>query len=151
MTTYNGVNALSTASTGEQPNELMNGAAAETVWTFALTAALGSGDLILMQSIPPGNYLVGMSLDSDDIDTGGTPAIAFDVCLTSATGTIFLKNSTVGQSGGVDSLGGSTSQPASIGYTSTAVQQFQIKVRTAPQVGASTGTIRLRAAWTRKP
>ena len=152
MTTYTGVNALSAASTGEQPQELMNGAAAETIWTFALTAALAGGDLIQMQSMPANQYLTGLTLDSDALDTGGTPAIAFDVCLTSNTGTIFIKNATIPQGGGSTGLGDSSkAQAAAIGFTSTAVQQFQIKVRTSPQVGASSGTVRLRAAWTRKP
>lgn len=152
MTTYIGVNALSGASTDE-PKLSPSGLPVDTVWTFALTAALGAGDLIQMMTIPPNCFLTELKLDAPQLDTGGTPAIAFDVCLVGATGTIFIKNAAVGQgaTGGVADLGSSTAQGGSVGYNSTSSQQLQIKVRSGPQVGASAGTIALHARYTPSP
>lgn len=152
MTTYNGVNALSGASTDE-PKLDPSGKANDELWTFALTAALAGGDLINMQKIPAGCYLSELKLDTPQLDTGGTPAIAFDVCLVGATGTIFLKNvaTAQGATGGVADLGSSTAQGGSVGYSSTSQQQLMIKVRTGPQVGATSGTIALLARYTPNP
>ena len=81
--------------------------------SFAVTAAIAeaSGDIIEMIGLPPGCEVVDFIVDSDDLDSDGTPAILLDMGIMSgawqdndATRTCddeFLDGSNVAQAGGV--------------------------------------------------
>ena len=71
---------------------------------------LGVGDLLDIGIIPATAQVVDVVIDSDDLDTGGSPALAFDVGVLSGApgttgtrtcGTEFFAASTVAQAGGV--------------------------------------------------
>ena len=111
-------------------------------YTFAGTAALPL-DVFNMFSIPSGAYLVDLVLDSDDLDSGGTPTISFDVG-TSGTATLFIGSSTVGQAGGVTRA----AKAGSVGYSFTRDTTIQVRIETPPQAGGTTGTFRLAAYYT---
>ena len=71
---------------------------------------LGAGDIIDMGVIPANSTVVDVIIDSDDLDSNGTPTIAFDVGVMSGNpgdtgsrtcGAEFFSASTVAQAGGV--------------------------------------------------
>jgi hypothetical protein len=81
-------------------------------YTYTVPTTIAEGDIIEMAPIPAGHRVVGMVLDSDDLDSG-TPAIVWDVGIMSGNwgdtgvrtcGAEFFASSTVSQ-------GGTTAQP----------------------------------------
>lgn len=55
------------------------GAAVAQRFSHVLAAALAVGDIIELAAIPAGCRVVDVIFDSDDLDTNGAPAMAFDV------------------------------------------------------------------------
>lgn len=110
---------------------------------FDLTAALVLNDTIDMVKLPAGHVPVDLILDTDDLDTGGAPAIVLHVGLRKADGTTddpdaFIASSTVGQAGGMARLS------AVAGLRIAAADEDRnvyITVATAPATGATTGKI----------
>lgn len=106
-------------------------------FSFALSAALASGDTIHVADLLPGFVPVDAVLVSDDLDTNGTPAIALDFGLDDDDD-CFLDGSTVARAGGVaraDQKAGFRVAP------SDSKRQVLITVATAPATGATSGTI----------
>ena len=115
---------------------------------YALSAALALNDIIVMGSLPQGCLPVDLILDSDDLDTGGSPAITLsvgilnagqtDIDTTASGGAAWIAASTVAQAGGLV-------RPTTAAITrtpvSTSEQFWGIKVAAAPATGAATGTI----------
>lgn len=72
---------------------------------------LGVGDIIDLGPIPANTRVIDIIIDSDDLDSGGSPALAFDVGVMSGTvgdtatartcGAEFFSGATVAQAGGV--------------------------------------------------
>lgn len=110
---------------------------------YSLTAALALNDTIDFAKVPAGHIPVDVILDSDDVDTGGSPAVVFQVGLRAADGTTddpdaFIKNSNVGQAGGV----ASTNVVTAFRITPhTADRNVYLTVSTAPATGATSGKI----------
>lgn len=110
---------------------------------YSLLTALALNDTIDFAKIPAGHIPVDVILDSDDVDTGGAPAAVFQVGLRAADGTTddpdaFIKDSTVGQAGGVARANVVTA--FRIG-SHTADRNVYLTVSTAPATGATSGKI----------
>lgn len=80
------------------------------VGEFVTVAGLTAADVIEMVAFPANTVPVDVTVVTEDLDTGGSPAITFDVGLLSgefgATGTRtcgaeFLSDSNIGQAGGM--------------------------------------------------
>jgi hypothetical protein len=115
------------------------------VSTYELAAALVVNDVIQMVKVPLGAQIVNVLLATDDIDSGGSPAIVLAVG-DGTTADRYIKGSAIGQTGGVAKLGdGVTAATAadSLGYVYTADDTIDVKVTTAPATGTTTGTITL--------
>ena len=110
--------------------------------TYELAAALVVNDVIQMVKIPKGARIVDAILGTDDLDSGGSPAIILAVG-DGTTADRFITGSTVAQAGGVTRL----SQVDGIGYVYTAEDTIDVKVTTAPATGATSGTINLTVVY----
>lgn len=110
--------------------------------TYSVTAALVVNDVIEMVPVPAGAIITGVTLGATDLDTGGSPAIVLDV----GDGTTvdrLIAAATVGQAGGSTS----TLPAGAFGYTYAAADTINVKVKTAPATGATSGTISLRVSY----
>ena len=77
-----------------------------------LAAQLVLNDIIELACLPAGCSLFGATLDSDDLDTGGSPAVSFDLGLMSGdwgdpsqsrtVGAELFSGTTVARAGGLD-------------------------------------------------
>ncbi|WP_331373763.1 hypothetical protein [Sinorhizobium chiapasense] len=86
------------------------GAATAVRFAHQLSAAPSAGDILELAMIPAGTRVVEMILDSDDLDTNGTPTLTMDVGLMSGSfgdedqartcGAEFFSGSSVAQAGG---------------------------------------------------
>lgn len=108
---------------------------------YSLLAALVINDTIDFAKIPAGHVPVDVILDSDDIDSGA--GAIFQVGLRTADGTTddpdaFIKDSTVGQAGGVARANVATA--FRIG-SHTADRNVYLTVSTAPATSATSGKI----------
>jgi hypothetical protein len=109
---------------------------------------LAANDIIDVGIIPANATVVDVILDSDDLDTGGAPALAFDVGIMSGTpgdtvtartcGAEFFSASTLAQAGGVArSTLKTTFRVAPVGYD----RSVGIKITTAAATLATTGKL----------
>lgn len=110
---------------------------------YSLLAALVINDTIDFAKIPAGHVPVDVILDSDDLDAGGAPAVVLQVGLRTADGTTddpdaFIKDSTVGQAGGVARANVATA--FRIG-SHTDDRNVYLTVSTAPATSATSGKI----------
>jgi hypothetical protein len=111
--------------------------------TYALAAALAANDIVQMMPLPAGFVPVDFILDSDDLDTGGSPTIALDVGLIDTNGNVgheVFAASTVAQAGGVARPTATTAFRIA---PSDSDRMVAIKVATGPATGATSGTIGL--------
>jgi len=114
---------------------------------FDLTAALVVNDTIDMCKLPAGMVIDDLIISTDDLDTGGTPAIVLDVGLYDDVGstssqTAFITGSTIGQASGVARLANSAGRKlAAVDYD----RYIRVKVTTAPATGATSGKIKVSA------
>lgn len=130
------------------PEAVQAGVVAFETFEFALTGALAVNDVIEMGILPANNRIVDAMLDSDDLDTGGTPAITLDVgimsgevgdtSLSRTVGTELYTASTVARAGGMER----TSKAQRLAPTN-ADRSIGVKVAAGPAAGATTGKIRL--------
>ena len=104
--------------------------------TYTITAALAEADTIQLFDLPPRARIVGGFLKSDDLDTGGSPAIVLKVG-DSGDDDRYFAGTTIGQAGGVTT----TLAAAGVDYLTTAKTRVFLTVTTAPATGATTGTI----------
>lgn len=79
-------------------------------FTYTVPTDIAAGDIVEMAPIFAGQRVVDVVLDSDDLDSDGTPAITWDVGIMSGDwgdagvrtcGAEFFSGSTVSQAGGV--------------------------------------------------
>ena len=118
---------------------------------FDLTAALALNNRIQFFKLPKGHRPVNIFLHTTDLDTGATPTIALDVGYTGHSTLndpdAFIDGSTIGQAGGqtfgpnVATFGGF--DPDTNDLT------IEVLIQTAPQVGATTGKVRLCLSYTK--
>lgn len=110
---------------------------------FSLTAALIVNDTIRICKLPAGEVPVDFILGSDDLDSGGSPAIVLKVGIEDTVGDTsdddaLILGSTVAQAGGIarmDAVAGRRLAP--VQYD----RYITIKVSTAPATGATSGVI----------
>lgn len=103
---------------------------------YTITAALGINDTIELFDLPPRSRVVGGFVKTDDLDTGGSPAIVLAVG-DAGDDDRYFTGLTVGQAGGVSTAMASTG----VDYVTTAKTRVIAKVTTAPATGATTGNI----------
>lgn len=113
------------------------------IGSYAILAALALNDVIVGPSIPAGATLISVRIDVPQLDTGGSPALKFDVG-TAATPAKFISASTIGQTGGI----ATASVAGTIGYSPTSNTPVQAKVNTGPQTGATSGTVVIAVTYT---
>ena len=118
-------------------------------YSYSLSAALVVNDIIYMGDLPPNHVPARLVVDSDDLDTNGTPTIVLqagilntaltDIDTTKSGGTEWLGTGTVAQAGG-------TVTAAAKSFYRVPVDDVNqlpmgIKVSTAPATGTTSGTI----------
>jgi hypothetical protein len=132
------------AQPGVSPKFLPSGVIAVCAsYTFGSAPSLN--DLVQMMKIPAGATVIDMILDSDDLDSNGTPTMKFDVG-DATTAARFIAASTVPQAGGVVHTG----VAAGTAYQYSADTWINVKVNTAAAT-FQTGTVRLTALYTMDP
>lgn len=107
--------------------------------TYSISAALALNDVIEICKLPARHVIVDAILDTDDLDTNGTPLITLSVG-TATTANLLINASTIGRTGGIarmDQAGGARLAEAD---TDTVIR---ITVAAAPATGAASGTIGL--------
>ena len=91
-----------------------------------------------------GETVYGVMLTAPDLDTGGSPAIVLDVGYGGAANSM-IDGSTIGQAGGTASslaIGNAThGSTATAPVAFTADDTIDVTVATAPQTGATSGTL----------
>lgn len=102
-----------------------------TVTAAGLTLSALFGNI----RVPKGAVIIGASLMSTDIDTGGSPAAVLAIGDTGDDDRL-IAGATVGQAGGVDK----DIETTGYGYQYTAETLVQVKVKTAPATAAA-GTL----------
>jgi len=128
------------AATAQQPS-ISPDAAGEVYAVrgeIALAAALALNDVIEMVKLPADCVPVDFAIDTDDLDTSATPALAMAVGFTAGTNAEFRAAAAVGQAAGLvrmDSVLAPRIAPTA------ADRVVGLKVTTAPATGATTGTI----------
>ena len=122
--------------------------------TFSFPAAIAAGDIVEMAVLPPNCRIVDAILDSDDLDSDGTPAITLDVGVMSGEagkddsartcGAELFDDSTVAQAGG---LARPTLKTAVRIAPTNEQRGIGIKVATVADVGV-VGTVGLTLFYT---
>lgn len=158
MTTYSGTKLAS----GVQPRVLPSGSGVRVLSTFASAVALLVNDIINMVNLEAnpvesgnGPAVLGVTLDSDDLDTGA--GLVYDVG-DATVAARYISASNIGQAGGVarNNVAGSVGyQPFAAAFTnyptvSLATYTIAVKINTAPAVWQA-GTIRLLVDYTYDP
>jgi hypothetical protein len=129
----NPTGARRTAKTSTASNHLM--AVGETI---AVTAAQAGAVNTLLGSvrIPAGAEITGVKLDSDDLDSNGTPLITLSIGDAGNDSRLLAAN-TLAQAGGVVN----TPAKGALGYLYTTETLVQVKVKAAAATGQA-GTIK---------
>lgn len=131
--------------TGSQPfTGGLAGNLKTVVKSYEIAAALALNDVIEMVKVPNGATVVSVVLGTDDLDTGGSPAIVLDVGDGDNTDR-FIDGATVGQAGGITDT--SDMAMTGFGYTYAADDTIDVLVATAPATGATSGTITLAVSY----
>jgi len=98
-----------------------------SIWCqIPFTTAVINDVYILPITVPAGAYVMGATLDCDDIDSNGSPAVVLAVG-DATTADRFITGATVGQAGGVQGM----NKVGSLGYQYTTATKIQLKVTTA--------------------
>lgn len=105
---------------------------------YAVTAALAANDVIQLVNIFKGETVLGVILESPDLDTGGSPAIILDVGHGGDADSI-IDGSTIGQTGGTQNSFNSNVAP----ITFSADDTIDVTVATSPTTGATSGVIKM--------
>ena len=111
---------------------------------YELAAALVVNDVIQMVKVPAGARITEVILTVDDLDSG--TQLVLDVGDGSDQDR-FIKQSSIGQTGGTVRLGSGIIDGA-CNYKYTADDTIDVKVQTAPQTGATSGTVCLTVFYT---
>ena len=132
------------------PNSGFAGAEVAQLFEYTLSApALAANDIIELAVLPAGNVVTDAILVCDDLDTGGAPAIVFDVGVMSGEvgdtgartcGAELFSASNVGQAGGVARA---TLASAFTLTPSDKDRSIGVKITTAPATQANGAKLRL--------
>ena len=106
---------------------------------YDLAAALALNDDIAMVKLPPGHHVVDCMIDTDDLDSNGTPLIVLDAGILDGDTNAFIDGSTVGQAGGLARMDQVAGKRLAVNHT--AEQLVGITVATGPATGATTGKV----------
>src|SRR5215472_3646914 len=142
MTTYTASRGLS----GVEPVFHAGGAVA-VYSTFALTAALTSGDKVILLSVPQYSTMIDTILSTDTLDTGTSGGIAFDVG-DSASSTRYISNVKTAASASLAPT--HMNVAAGLGFqvnTATTQTQLVLTVHASPATGATSGNIYFAAVY----
>lgn len=137
---------------GVKPMPVAQGAEVLSVrMEISLAAALAAGDILYMGDLPEDHVPVDCEVDTDDLDTGATPAIvlqagvlnadATDLDVAGSGGGSWIGNSTVGQAGGLARA--SDKFVKRVAPSATTKKKVGIKVSTGPATGATSGKVGL--------
>lgn len=110
--------------------------------TYEISASLVVNDVIQMVRLPKGAVITGVTLGTDDLDTGGSPAIVLDVGDGGDTDR-YIDGATVGQAGGITS----SMMMTGFGHALTAEDTIDVLVQVAPATGATSGTVSLAVTY----
>lgn len=132
------------AQPGVEPKFLPAGAI-DVVAVYAFAAAPSANDLVQLMTVPANATITGVTLDSDHIDTGGSPTMTFDVG-DATTANRFIAASNVAQTGAIAYAG----VPATIGYQYTANTPLFLKVHAAAATFTA-GSVRVCVEYTMDP
>lgn len=139
MANINATNVVTGAV--ENPKYIQSGVVTE-IYSAAVTTSLALADTVTGPKIPANCTLLNVILDSDDLDTNGSPTIKWDVGI-SGTAAKFISASTVSQAGGI----ATANVAGTVGYTPTSDTAVIAKVNTAAATAAA-GTIRIAIVYT---
>ncbi|HEX7965717.1 MAG TPA: hypothetical protein VF651_08375 [Gammaproteobacteria bacterium] len=142
MATYTSAQVLS----GTVPiNE--RGASFFVYGSISLTTALAANDVVQLMNVPNGYKVLNVTVDTDDLDSGASPALKFNLG-DSGSATRYLSQSTLAQAGGVayNNVAGSTGYVYPIATTggNSGSSLIQLVCTTAAQTWAN-GTVRCAA------
>lgn len=123
-------------------------------YEYNLAAALIINDIIVMGDLPAGHVPVDCIVDSDDLDTNGTPLIVLqagilnagqtDIDTTASGGASWIGSSTVAQAGGIARASDKAITRAPV---SAVKQTYGIKVSAAPATGTTTGKVGMTLSY----
>jgi hypothetical protein len=115
---------------------------------YAIGAALVINDVVQMCNVFAGETVLGVTITSTDLDTGGSPALVLDVGYGGAsagTADDMINGSLIGRAGGASSsfaVGDATTGDGAVApKTFAADETIDIHVKAAPATGATTGTL----------
>lgn len=122
---------------------------------YNLAAALVVNDILYMGDLPAGHLPVDLMVDSDDLDTGGSPAIVLqagilnagktDIDATASGGAGWIGDADVGQAGGMVRMSGRAMSRVAV--NDLVDRPIGIKVSTAPATGATSGKVGLTLTY----
>lgn len=135
-------NVLTSAVEGPKYNQI--GLVTE-IWSVALTTALANGDTILGPTIPANTYLFDVAVDVGQLDSNGSPTIAFEAGYVGALGA-FIVGSTTARAGGIQTA----NVAGTVGYTATTNTQVVGTITTGAAT-AKAGTWVFRVTYTANP
>lgn len=146
-TTWQAVNVLTGTTEGPKYND--TGVTSE-IWIANLGSTVGANDIINGPTLPAGTYIVGAAVDTDKLDSAGSPAITFEVGYinagTTAAGAFIATGNTTAQAGGIQGA----NVAGTIGFTSTLNSTMQAKITNAPGTSVA-GKFRMRLDYTASP
>jgi hypothetical protein len=128
---------------GDPPKTPRNGGTITVYGEYEILAALVVDDVIQMVPIPKGARILDVHINTDELDSDGTPEMVLDV----------------GDTDGTDDtdryIDGTAASPvlarmnniAGFGYEFLANGTIDIHVETAPETGATSGTLKLVATY----
>lgn len=139
MATFTATAAASTVS----PKHSGNAGQPVTVYgSYTMAAAPALNDVFQMVRVPKGAVILGMSLTSTDIDTGGSPTVVLDVGDGGDTDR-YIDGSTIGQAGGI-----TAAMNVNTGFLNTYTEEdtIDVLVQAGPATGAA-GTLKLAVTY----
>lgn len=126
------------AAGDSQPAKTVTGVAQASInhGVITLATALASADTVALMKLPAGHIPVDFILDSDDLDTGGSPEIVLKAGLLDedSDGDEFIASTNIGQAGGVARLSEAKGRRIA---PSDKDRLVGITVSTAPATGAT--------------
>lgn len=108
---------------------------------FTVDTALAVDDVIELVKIPENGRVLDLALDVPDLDTGGTPAIVFDVG-DGDDQDRYISGSTTGQGGGSITTTDLRAPGLGIGHQYSSTDTIDLTVTTGPATGATGVTLK---------
>lgn len=113
--------------------------------TAAVANTLAQNDTIVGPSIPAGCYLTDVIVDATDLDSDGTPTVAFTVGIAGSLAK-FISASAVATTGGIARM----NVAAAAGYVPAADTPVLLTI-TATATAPEAGTIKMAVLYTQAP